>query len=327
MEQEGIIVSVICCTYNQERYIKRCLDGIIMQRTSFNYEVLVHDDASVDSTPEIIREYERKYPDVIKPIYQRENQFSKRKGIIKTFQIPRAKGKYIAFCEGDDYWIDPYKLQKQVDFLEKNPGCVLVHTNFDFFYQNESLLVEAYDADNNIKQIRESGENIIYKILDGNAYRIQTVTAMLRASVYVDVLSTRIDNRFLMSDTQTWCYMINLGDIHYMEDVTSVYRINDGSACRSLDVVKKIRFDLSCEEMRCFVSSDLKLDKNAIEMFQRRYKKQLILYLAFDNDYQPFIKIDFRNWLEKFIYALLSTRIMRAIIRQVYLLKYKHKVC
>ena len=97
-----------------------------MQKTDFAFEVLIHDDASTDDTATIIREYEEKYPNIIKPIYQTENQFSKGIKINKTHQYPRAQGEYLAWCEGDDYWTDPLKLQKQVDFLDNHPeysGC------------------------------------------------------------------------------------------------------------------------------------------------------------------------------------------------------------
>lgn len=117
--KEDIMVSVICNAYNHEPYISKCLDGLVMQITNFRYEILIHDDASRDRTAEIIREYEKRYPEIIKPIYQTENQYSK--GGIGKFQYPRAKGKYIAFCEGDDYWTDSYKLQKQFDALEAHP--------------------------------------------------------------------------------------------------------------------------------------------------------------------------------------------------------------
>lgn len=120
MEKE-IQVSVICCTYNHEKYIREALDSFIMQITDFQFEVLVHDDASTDGTAHIIREYEEKYPELIVPIYQKENQYSKGIRFSKEYIFPRVKGKYIAICEGDDYWIDPYKLQKQYDAMEEHP--------------------------------------------------------------------------------------------------------------------------------------------------------------------------------------------------------------
>ena len=117
----NLMVTIQCITYNHEPYIRQCLDGFVMQKTNFRFEAIVHDDASTDGTATIIKEYAEKYPDIIKPIFEIENQYSKKIGINKTYQIPRVKGKYVATCEGDDYWTDPLKLQKQYDFMESNP--------------------------------------------------------------------------------------------------------------------------------------------------------------------------------------------------------------
>lgn len=122
---ETPMVSVVCATYNQEAYIRQCLEGIMMQKTSFSFEVLINDDASTDNTASIIKEFEIKYPKHIKPIYQKENQYSKGIKIDPNYNIPRAQGKYIAMCEGDDYWIDELKLQKQFDFMENHPECTM----------------------------------------------------------------------------------------------------------------------------------------------------------------------------------------------------------
>ena len=102
MSEKTPLVSVCTLAYNHEPYIRECLDGILMQKTNFAFELLIHDDASTDGTADIIREYETKYPDIIKPIYQTENQYRKRIRINSTYNFPRAKGKYIALCEGDD---------------------------------------------------------------------------------------------------------------------------------------------------------------------------------------------------------------------------------
>lgn len=110
------IVSISCITYNHEDYIRDAIEGFLMQKTTFPVEILIHDDASTDKTADIIREYEKKYPHLIKPIYQTENQYSKGIGVSATYQYPRANGNYITLCEGDDYWTDPYMLQKQVVF-------------------------------------------------------------------------------------------------------------------------------------------------------------------------------------------------------------------
>lgn len=101
---DRIEVSIICLTYNQEKYIRDTLDGFLIQQTNFNYEILVHDDVSTDGTVEILKEYQQKYPDKIRLILEEENQYSKGVDITKDICFPLVRGKYIAFCEGDDYW-------------------------------------------------------------------------------------------------------------------------------------------------------------------------------------------------------------------------------
>lgn len=115
------LVSIKITAYNHENFIKQAIDSCLMQETDFPYEIIIHDDASTDKTAEIIREYTERFPQIIKPIYQTENQYSKGVKIVRKFMLPQFTGKYVATCEGDDYWTDPLKLQKQVDFLEKNP--------------------------------------------------------------------------------------------------------------------------------------------------------------------------------------------------------------
>lgn len=100
------LVSVCCLAYNHAPYIRKALDGILMQKTSFLFEVIIHDDVSTDGTIDIIKEYAEQYPDIIKPIFEEENQFSKNVPINLNILYPRARGKYIATCECDDYWTD-----------------------------------------------------------------------------------------------------------------------------------------------------------------------------------------------------------------------------
>lgn len=136
--EDKIMVSICCLAYNHVNFISDALEGFLMQETDFGYEILVHDDASTDGTADVIREYEKKYPDLIKPIYQTENQYSKGVKIAPTFNYPRAKGKYIAFCEGDDYWTDPRKLQIQFDYMEEHPEVVCCYHG-DYVLTEEGL--------------------------------------------------------------------------------------------------------------------------------------------------------------------------------------------
>ena len=123
---ENPLVSVCTLAYNHSPFIRQCIEGVLMQKTTFPYEFLIHDDASTDETADIIREYEALYPNIIKPVYQTENQFlNEDVDIMIDFQLSKVQGKYIAICEGDDYWTDPLKLQKQVDFLETHPDFTI----------------------------------------------------------------------------------------------------------------------------------------------------------------------------------------------------------
>lgn len=155
MNKSDIVVSVSTITYNHARFLRQCLDGILMQDAPSCVpngtprgewmELHIHDDCSTDGTQDIIREYMEKYPDVIKPIFETENQYSKGGPWgSAVWNFPRAKGKYIALCEGDDYWTDPLKLQKQVDFMEAHPDySVCFHTFRNHIVQTDEYLEPA----------------------------------------------------------------------------------------------------------------------------------------------------------------------------------------
>lgn len=177
MEDREIMVSISCITYNHAPYIRQCLDGFLMQKTNFNFEVLIHDDASIDGTTEIIKEYETRYPDIIKPMYEEENQWVKGRRGSKVFNFPRAKGKYIAMCEGDDYWIDPLKLQKQVDFLENNPNCQLLTHGAKLIEASTSRLLK-----NHVISSKVSYFSIKDAIL-GYGHKTCTMTFMFRRGI------------------------------------------------------------------------------------------------------------------------------------------------
>lgn len=122
-------VSICCTTYNHEKYIRECVESFLMQETTFPVEIIVCDDASTDSTTSIVREYERSYPGLFRPIYHQDNMFSKGFRPMVDFVLPRVRGRYIAMCEGDDYWTDSVKLQEQYEFLESRPDYVMCHHN------------------------------------------------------------------------------------------------------------------------------------------------------------------------------------------------------
>ena len=156
MDKNGlqVLVSICCITYNQKEYIRDALEGFMNQKTDFAYEVLIHDDASTDGTAQIIQEYADRYPQMIKPILQRENQYSKGlSNVSGTYNFPRVRGRYIAMCEGDDYWTDETKLQRQADFLENHPDCSLVFHSARVDVQGRAVTerrMRPYDGDRRI---------------------------------------------------------------------------------------------------------------------------------------------------------------------------------
>lgn len=225
----SIIVSVSCITFNHAPYIRACLDGFLMQKTSFVFEILIHDDCSTDGTREIIEEYSKKYPDIIFPIFQTENQYSKGvRGMMARFNFPRSRGKYIALCEGDDYWSDPYKLQRQVDFLEAN-------TDFSICFHNMKILNEsnpsALEFTNSKDQ--ESVSSILDLASKGNF--------MFTASVVFKKPKDGFPN--WLTDLPIGDYAIHLfnaqfGKIKFLDQVMGVYRIHAGGVWGSFSKEK-----------------------------------------------------------------------------------------
>ena len=208
LQENKILVSICCVTYNHEKYIKKCIDGFLMQKTNFNFEVLIYDDASTDKTAEIIKEYQQKYPDIIKPIFQKENQFSKGISISKTFNFQRIKGKYVALCEGDDYWIAPHKLQKQVDFLEENPNYSICFHPVKIIYEDRKKKPQIFPSQNK----KFTFENL------QKANFIQTNSVMYKW------IKPEIPDNITPYD---WYYNLlhaKIGEIGFINEVMSVYR-------------------------------------------------------------------------------------------------------
>lgn len=208
-----IKVTVFCTTYNHEKYIRNALEGFVMQKTNFPFEVLVHDDASTDSTADIIREYEKKYPNIIKPIYQTENQYSKGVKIKKTFLIPIARGEYFAWCEGDDCWLDPLKLQKQVDFLDANPEYSMCSHRVEFRKLRSNGI--SY-----IPKIKESRDFSAKEIIRGGAL-FHITSIMIRSDLYKK--KPIVFETGWFGDIQLYIYGAICGKVRVFKDVMSAY--------------------------------------------------------------------------------------------------------
>lgn len=236
MQNHTIKVSIICTAFNHERLIHSALDGFVMQQTDFKFEVLVHDDASTDGTAAVIREYAQRYPEIIVPIYQTENQHSKGVRITNDILLPKAKGQYLAFCEGDDFWTDPHKLQKQIDFLDAHPeytACV-----------HNSVVHDCTGKDPDCLHVIVHDEHDITlnEALKGMAYAYQTSALVMRKEYayplphYYDVASS-----FGFGDWPRAIWLTQNGPIHFFPEAMSTYRLmsNPSSWSASTHSVKK----------------------------------------------------------------------------------------
>lgn len=209
-------VSVCVITYNHAPYIRRCMDSLIMQQTDFRYEIIVNDDCSTDGTTDILREYEARYPDLVKPIYHEENQV--QKGIYRiftTFTFPKAQGTYIAMCEGDDYWLDPLKLQKQADFLDAHPTHSMVFHAVRWMYNDgTSIDTHRYDKDMETCPVED--------MIDFGFGFCNLNSLMISRLRYGEGFSQWFPTTYV-EDSPMVLHCFGTGKVGYINDVMSVY--------------------------------------------------------------------------------------------------------
>ncbi len=214
------LVSIVCVTFNHASYIRQALDGFLFQRTTFPFEVILHDDASKDDTAAVVREYAERHPELFVLVLQTENQYSQGR---KPWGIcfPMARGKYIALCEGDDYWTDPQKLQKQVDVLEADPTAVACFTN---------AVVEEGDNRSLFLGGRLGGEPmsqaLTLRTFIEKGQSIPVCTVVFRVSASEDYRPGR--TKFPAGDTILFAHLLRHGHFLYLTDVTGVYRMHTG---------------------------------------------------------------------------------------------------
>lgn len=275
---ETPLVSIICLTYNHAEYIRQCLEGFLMQQTDFSFEIIVHDDASTDGTAIIVKEYAEKYPDRFVPVLQTVNQYSQGVSIGKTFLYPLAKGKYIAECEGDDYWTDPLKLQRQVDFLENHPDYVLCSTDC-------MMMVEKTGEVSQWILGTEDDITPEYLIIDN---RIATLTALYKKSILTDYLNgvEPFMPHFLMGDYPLWLYFASRGKIRKLPYNTAMYRNREGSLSHSSDRFKYMKFMMSSFDIRVYCNEQFglgfdsrKIRRMQFERLRQQCKKEWFLFI------------------------------------------------
>jgi glycosyltransferase involved in cell wall biosynthesis len=229
-----VLVSVCTITYNQAPYIRQCLDAILMQKTTFPFEMLIHDDASTDGTADIIREYEARFPEIIKPIYQTENQYSKGITFISKFNYERARGKYIAMCEGDDYWTDPLKLQKQVDFLERNPDYSICGGKYWLLEAGETELSKRDWVEQVMAKYPKGKTVTLNNVYDD--YLFWLLTVCFRSECLEDLYQFKN-----FKDDVLYAVTLSRGKGFVFPDYFGVYRLHQGGIWTGKSALEKLR--------------------------------------------------------------------------------------
>ena len=223
---EEIMVSVLCTVYNHEKYLKECIEGFIMQKTDFKYEVLIHDDASTDGSFDIIKEYSARYPDIIKPIFQKENQYSKVKSITLEILLPMANGKYIALCEGDDFWSDENKLQRQYEALESNPEIAMCTHRVQVFDTNAMAKAGTIPMCNmHNDTFKEESFFVLFEKCNNYPFHTSSYFINKNAMIKMEKESPLFMSVFRCGDVPMMMFMAVSGGIMYIDDIMSNYRL------------------------------------------------------------------------------------------------------
>lgn len=314
-EKIEIMVSVSMITYNHEKYIAQAIEGVLMQKTNFKYELIIGEDCSTDNTRKICLDYGEKYPEIIKLRLPKENLGMQQNGYENGIACT---GKYIAICEGDDYWIDPLKLQKQVEFLEGNEEYGLVHSDCHFYYQNKNIWKKNANSTLSNTGLIIEKEDLFNRLINAD-YKIRTATVLFKKHL-LDI-TPKNDLQFLMGDTPMWLDFSQLTKFKYIDEVFAVYRILPNSASKSKNKEKQYRFSLSMAEMRIYYFKKYSYPIN--NLLKIRYNKALIDYKLFNTKYKMLYPLFNPTNYEIFKLKYIDNDIFRALIKiEWYFLKY-----
>lgn len=254
------LVSIRCTVYNHEPYLRQCLDGFVMQRTNFPFEAIVHDDCSTDGSAAIIREYAEKYPDIIKPVYETENQYSKHDGsLVRVMDAAmHPESKYVAICEGDDYWTDPDKLQLQVDFLESHPDYTMCFHRANTIIDETGEDAQVYPADN--FRVIESRDYDSTELFD--EWIVPTASMLFRKECQFYQLKRPRNAPY--GDIYRVLSCAAMGKVHGMDRMMSVYRIQRHGITFSPDAQYKFTM-YAPEHYDCIRVNFPKVDRKLIK--------------------------------------------------------------
>lgn len=235
-------VAIQCLVYNHEPYIRKCLDGFLMQRTNFQFIALVHDDVSTDNSAAIIREYAEKYPSIIKPIFETENQYSKFDGSIFRIMADAIKdsgAEYTAICEGDDYWVDPEKLQKQVDILDADKSLIACVSDAQVVDSDGSLIKAKRGG---VVPGDKEGKYSIRDFFTEPGHQYPTPSVVFRNAFLNQVMDKYLKTQNPhVDDWNLWICLHIFGDFYYIDQPMVAFRINPTSLTHTEDKITRAK--------------------------------------------------------------------------------------
>ena len=316
---ETIEVSIFCLCFNHEQYIERCLDSFLNQKVDFNVEIIIHDDASNDNSIEIIKRYQKNYPSIIKPIFEKENQYSKGINIENSIMPKYAKGKYIAICEGDDYWTDPYKLAIQVEMFKQFDHCTYVVHKTKCVDLKDNLIRYIPSKNNGSALLKR--EQIVPKIIV--EYQFHTTSYMFRKTDYDKYCNDlpEFAKRMKVGDYALQLYFSNLGDTVYVDRTMSAHV--DGtvgswtSASRSADKEKRQAHRKNMRD--CFQLFDEYTKHEFHKSVLKNYNKSMMHELYENGDYKAIVESKYYSKeLKKYDYKSYRTIYMMVKHPKIY---------
>ncbi len=257
------LVSVKMITYNHKPFIVEAIEGVLQQKRDFPIELVIGEDCSTDGTREIVFEYQKKYSDIIRVVTSDKNVGMRQNGY-RTLKACR--GKYIAFCEGDDYWHNPLKLQKQVDYLENHPECGLVYSGYDMYYAKSKKRIRNYIQYRKWDMPVQPDISAFIEGKGGMLLGILTCTTMVRRSLLEQVVEAdpylHQSDRWARGDTQLWAEIAHVSRVHYIPESLATYRQIEESATRSKDITKVLHHQINGKELGLYLCDKYNLSIN-----------------------------------------------------------------
>lgn len=312
--------SVCLLTYNQEEYISQAIEGILQQKTNFNFELVIGEDHSSDGTERICKQYADKYPDIIR-LKSNISNFGLLKNFVNT--VASCEGKYIAYCEGDDYWTNSFKLQKQVEILESDPEISLVHTQYQNLFVKENRLEFVGRPDKISPCETRYGIESLIDLLNGNFVWTRPSTFCFRKQHIQYLIESDIElytsEKYRTFDFQLLAELSVLGKLRMLNESTIVYRRFEESISSTNDIMKRLEYDISIYKTGFYLIRKYKISFETVRKFFDNLLGAILFYIFQYNKFG--IDLDFLNKSVKRKLKL-SHKILLAILNNRFIFRY-----